>query len=107
MLHVTINVNGRPYDIACQQGQEDQIRKLGEYIDEKGKELTSAIGQISENRLLIMVALLLADEVFEERKSEGKPESPLDEGKKDEELANSINKISEKIISLAQKLEQI
>ena len=37
MLHVTINVNGRPYDIACQQGQEDQIRKLGEYIDEKGK----------------------------------------------------------------------
>ncbi len=107
MLHVTINVNGRPYDITCQQGQEEQIRKLGEYIDEKAKELTSAIGQISENRLLIMVALLLADEVFEERKSEGKAESPLDEAKKDEELADSINKISEKIISLAQKLEQI
>ena len=63
MGQVTININGRDYNIACDDGQESHLIKLSEFVDKRLKELVTAVGQVGDARLLVMTSLLLADEL--------------------------------------------
>ena len=65
MALITLNVNGRGYEMACDDGQEEHLRKLGEYVDEKVQGLVESAGQAGEKRVLVMASLLIADELFE------------------------------------------
>ncbi|MBN2752929.1 MAG: cell division protein ZapA [Rhodospirillaceae bacterium] len=65
MAQVTLTIAGHQYHISCDDGQEAQIGRLGRYLDQRGSELTAAIGPIQENLLLAMVGLLIADELAE------------------------------------------
>lgn len=59
---VNIMVNSRAYTIACDEGEEEHLRELAAHVDSKVRELLSSVGQVGEHRLLLMAALLLADE---------------------------------------------
>lgn len=59
---VNVMVNSRAYTIACDEGEEEHLRKLAEHVDAKTKELVGSVGQVGEPRLLLMAALLIADE---------------------------------------------
>ena len=59
---VNVMVNGRAYTIACDDGEEEHLKVLGEEVDAKVRELLGSVGQVGESRLLLMAALLLADE---------------------------------------------
>lgn len=59
---VNVMVNSRAYTIACDDGEEDHLRDLAGHVDDKVKELLSSVGQVGESRLLLMAALLVADE---------------------------------------------
>jgi cell division protein ZapA len=59
---VNVMVNGRAYTIACDEGEEEHLRELATHVDEKVRELLSSVGQVGETRLLLMAALLIADE---------------------------------------------
>ena len=65
MAQVDVTVNGRDYQIACDDGQEDHLAQLGEYVDRRVKELATTVGQVGDSRLLVMVSLLIADELAE------------------------------------------
>ena len=65
MAQVEVSINGRNYPIACDDGQEAHLVQLGEYVDRRVKELVTAVGQVGDSRLLVMVALLIADELAE------------------------------------------
>ncbi len=65
MTLITLNVNGRGYEMACDDGQEAHLTKLAEYIDDKVQGLVQSAGQAGENRVLVMASLLIADELFE------------------------------------------
>lgn len=65
MAQIDVTINGRSYRIACDDGQEDHILKLAEYVDRRVAELVSAVGQAGEARLLVMASLLIADELSE------------------------------------------
>ena len=71
MAQVTVNIHNRPYQVACDDGQEPHVQKLAAYIDRRVGELASKsgvpgpAGQITETRLLVMAALLIADELGE------------------------------------------
>ena len=58
---VTIRVNGNPYQLGCDVGQEAEIEALGNLVDETVSGLAATIGQIGEARLLVMAAILLAE----------------------------------------------
>ena len=60
---VNVMVNGRAYTIACDEGEEEHLKALGADVDGKVRELLSAVGNVGEQRLLLMAALLLADEI--------------------------------------------
>lgn len=65
MAQVEVSINGRSYEIACDDGQEDHLAQLGDYVDRRVKELVTAVGQVGDSRLLVMVSLLIADELAE------------------------------------------
>ena len=65
MAHVELEINERKYQIACDNGQEAHLEKLGDYIEDRVKELVTSIGQVGDARLLVMVSLLIADELLE------------------------------------------
>lgn len=58
---VTIRVNGNPYQMGCDKGQEAEIEALGKLVDKTVSDLVQSVGQIGETRLLVMAALLLAE----------------------------------------------
>ncbi|MGF1609050.1 MAG: cell division protein ZapA [Kiloniellales bacterium] len=63
MAQVSVTVNGRPYEIACDDGQEERLLALGRYLDARVAELTAQVGAVGELRLTVMAALLIADEL--------------------------------------------
>ncbi len=65
MAEITLTINNRNYDIACDDGHEDHLRRLGAYVDRRVNDLAAAVGQIGEPRLLVMASLLIADELHE------------------------------------------
>lgn len=60
---VTIRVNGQPYQLGCDVGQEAEIEALGRMVDNTVSQLAGSVGQIGESRLLVMAAILLAEKV--------------------------------------------
>ncbi len=65
MASVDVSINGRNYQIACENGEEDRLTRLAEYVDERVQELVVAVGQAGDTRLMVMVCLLIADELYE------------------------------------------
>ena len=59
---VNVMVNGRAYTIACDDGEEDHLRGLAATVDAKAREVLGSVGQVGDTRLLLMAALLIADE---------------------------------------------
>jgi len=63
MAQVSVRINGRHYQVACEDGQEAHLQKLAAYIDERVAELVRDVGQVGDARLLVMAGLLIADEL--------------------------------------------
>jgi len=60
---LAVTINGRSYDVACDDGQEDRVTRLAAYIDKRAEEIAETVGAVGEGRLLVMTSLLLADEL--------------------------------------------
>lgn len=65
MAQVTIQVNGKPYTVGCDDGQEAHLAALASVLDKHVGDVAKDMGQLGETRLLLMGALLLADELHE------------------------------------------
>ena len=65
MGQVSITVNGRDYQIACDDGEEEHLSYLAKYIKHHVDDLVQSIGQVGEARLILMAALIMADELSE------------------------------------------
>ena len=65
MGQVAVSLNGRTYRLACNDGEEDRLRALGEQVRAKLDALIGEFGQVGETRLMVMAALLLADDLLD------------------------------------------
>ena len=65
MPELMVSVNGHGYRVVCADGEEAHVGRLGEFLDERVGGLARTIGQVGEARLLVMAALVLADELSE------------------------------------------
>ena len=62
---VNVMVNGRAYTIACDDGEEGHLKELAAHVDAKAREVLASVGQVGDARMLLMAALLIADEQHE------------------------------------------
>ena len=65
MSKVTISLNGRPFTIGCEDGQQAYLKDLAAHLDMHVRDLAEKVGQIGELRLLLMASLIVADEMRE------------------------------------------
>lgn len=98
MAEVELTIAGRPYKVACRNGEEETLQAAGALVDAKSREALAGLGTLSESRQLLFAALLLADQIIDGRDFE-MPKGP------DEELAERTNRLAERLESLADKLE--
>jgi cell division protein ZapA len=69
MAQVTIRINGYAYTVGCEDGQEPHLEKMAAEIEQRITSIKAIGGQSGEARLLMLAALLLADELHDERKA--------------------------------------
>ncbi len=114
MPQVALTINGRSYQIACDAGQEDRIRQLGEYIDGKVSEFAKTWGQIGDARLILMAGLVVTDELAEATESLRRERSRGGNGATVEQdrsaateavLAAGIESLAARIETVAARLE--
>ncbi|TZG26394.1 cell division protein ZapA [Sphingomonas montanisoli] len=101
MAEVDVAVGGRRYKLACRDGEEDQLRTLASMVDRKAGDITRAIGDMTEARVLLMSAILLADELNDAKSKDATPPSQPD---LDPSYAQAIERIAERIERLADRL---
>ena len=75
---VTVRLNGQPYQMGCDVGQEAHIEALGRDVEAVLTELTESVGQIGEARLLAMAALIIADRKSDATAREDSLAAPAD-----------------------------
>ena len=68
MANVNIKFNNKDYLLSCDDGQEESLKKLTSFLDKKYKELREKLGNIGENKLLLITAIQVIDEYFDLKK---------------------------------------
>ncbi len=109
MAQVSITINERKYQVACDDGQEAHLTRLGDYVDKRLNELVAAVGQVGDSRLLVMVSLLLADELsdlYAEQENTKSGDAGRSSPRAEEELSATIEKMAVRIENIAAGLEQ-
>lgn len=104
MPQVSITINGRAYPVACDEGEEERIRELARVIDGKVAGFARQVGQAGEARLLVLAALVLADELAEASSGAHRPgheHIPSDNAA----LANNVSRLAQRIEAVAARLE--
>lgn len=105
---VTVRINGQPFQLGCDKGQEAEIEALGKMVDDTVKSLSGSVGQIGEMRLLVMAAILLAEQAKAKAPApESAPESapePAGDIVTDQQIAKLEN-ITAQISTLAASLK--
>jgi cell division protein ZapA len=63
MAQVTVEINGKPYTVGCEDGQEGHLRELAALFDRQVRIVAQEVGPLGDTRLMLMGALLLSDEL--------------------------------------------
>ena len=63
MAQVEVEVNGRPYRLSCQAGQEDHLRGLVRRLDEQAGAMARSAGAAPPDKIMLMAALMIADQL--------------------------------------------
>ena len=105
MAQVDLLVNGQSYRIACEDGQEDRLIDLATMVDEKVAELVNQIGQVGSNRLLVMAALVIADELVDLKNETGSSQVS-DDNSKQENTVLVLREITKRIENIADQVDQ-
>jgi|TARA_B110000902_G_scaffold227131_1_gene266237 cell division protein ZapA len=64
MANINIKFNNKDYLLSCDDGQEDSLKKLTNFLDKKYNELKDQLGNIGENKLLLITTIKLIDDYF-------------------------------------------
>jgi len=67
MAQVNIRINGRTYEVNCENGQEQHVQRLANSLANAVGDLVKQVGQVGDARLLVMAGLVMADEMAEQK----------------------------------------
>ena len=89
MANINIKFNNKDYLLSCDDGQEESLKTLTSFLDKKYKELKEKLGNIGENKLLLITTIQLIDEYFDLKRRITKQKEKLDDlASKFKELKN-------------------
>ena len=68
MANVNVKFNNKDYLLSCDDGQEDDLKNLTKFLDRKYSDLKEKLGNIGENKLLLITTIQVVDEYFDLKK---------------------------------------
>ena len=108
MANVNIKFNGKDFLLSCDDGQEEHLEELLTHINEKFNKLKNDLGNIGENKLLLITSVQVMDEYFETKKKvELKKEQLKDLSNKFRELKSLVYEYKDKNEKNKQDYEKI
>ena len=79
MANINVKFNGKEFLLSCDDGQEEHLEELSYNLNKKFEELKSDLGNIGENKLLLITTIQLIDEYFDLKQRVAKQKKKLDE----------------------------
>ncbi len=105
MALVSVTINGRKYRLACNEGEEARLESLAGVIDDKIGEMRAAFGEIGDQRLVIMAALTIADNLAEARDEAAAERKRSDAAEqRAQAIAASLDELGSRLEALATRL---
>lgn len=104
---VDLTIAGRTYQVACREGEEDNLRAAARLVDGKSREALAGLGTLSEARQFLFASLLLADQLVDKPEGASSPVSaaPPPPARPDPALVLRAEAIADRLESLAMTLE--
>lgn len=102
---VDLTIAGRTYQVACREGEEDNLRAAARLVDGKSREAVAGLGTLSEARQFLFASLLLADQLIENNPGTVAPEPPAPPPALDPKLVLQAESLADRLESLAMVLE--
>lgn len=118
MGQVSVTLNGRTYRLECNNGEEAHLIGLSEHLASHVESLKRKFGQIGDDRLILMAALMVTDEFWDMRRVANELKSELSDvlqgadpadavsREQDREIAASISAAAERLETLRERLDQ-
>jgi cell division protein ZapA len=100
---VDLTIAGRTYQVACREGEEENLKTAARLLDAKSREALSGLGTLSEARQFLFAGLLLADQLID-RQPEAAAAATADAAP-DPELVRRAEALASRLESLAEALE--
>lgn len=104
MSEVTLQVGGRPYTISCADGEEDHVRRLAGVVDGKLAGFGSNLAP-GDAKNLLLVALILADEAEDARRTAAASAGGDDAGRLVGTVASGLEALADRLETVALALE--
>lgn len=104
---IKVNINGRDFNMACDEGQEDRLRELARDVDDRVRDIKSKVGtQINEGMLFVMVSIMLADELRDAKQGRVTPDEEgniigFSQDEVDASVARKLESIADRLEKLA------
>ena len=110
MGQVSVTLNGRTYRLECGEGEETHLVALAEYLSSHFDTMKRKFGQVGDDRLILMAALMVTDELWEARRHIEEMKTALAESKRDrltaDETVRSVQAdLAARVSAAAQRLE--
>ena len=104
---VDLTIAGRTYQVACRDGEEDNLRAAARLVDGKSREALSGLGSLSEARQFLFASLLLADQLIDKEPDAAAPPPPPPlPAAPDPVLTERAESLASRLESLAEALER-
>ena len=100
---VDLTIAGRTYQVACREGEEENLRTAARMVDAKSREALSGLGTLSEARQFLFAGLLLADQLIDKEPGAAAAAAPAEPGP---ELVRRAESLASRLESLAEALER-
>ena len=100
MANVNIKFNGKEYLLSCEDGQEEHLEELLIQINQKFNNLKNDLGNLGENKLLLITAVKVMDEYYETKKKVDQKKSEL------KDLSNKFRELKSLIYEYRDKKEK-
>ena len=106
MAQVTLRINGYAYTLGCKDGEEQHLEAMGAEVNSRIDGVRAAAGPSGEARMLVMAALLMADDIFDLRAKLEAAESGSATPKADPRLGRKLNRMAKRAEEIANDLER-
>jgi cell division protein ZapA len=103
-----LNIAGRTYQVACREGEEENLRAAARLVDGKSREALAGLGTLSEARQFLFASLLLADQLIDkgpEGATEPPPAAPAAPARPDPAVILRAEALADRLETLAMALE--